>query len=398
MKVQVFFIAAGFLLYGGLTFFSGKGESIKAVPRSSVAGETVSYEIEVKGLEKEDQLLTITAGQRKYSEEEAKERFDQVRQQLNTQILGENLSLKEVRTDLTLMSWSEDLGIRIRWDSEKPEILDRYGKVNNKELGPEGEPIWLKAAMTDGENQRTYEILVTVLPPIISQKEQTAEDFLKELKKLDMEQEQTDQFVLPDQYKGKELSYTYKEDESYKILPLLGIAAAVVYSLKGKQKRMEEEKIKDRQMMVDYPEIISKLTIFTGAGMTVRLSWERIVKDYEKRKSKGGQVRYAYEEMSRTYHQLQKGMMEGKAYEEFGKNCRLQPYLRLAGLIEQNRKEGVKNLRNLLSIEMNAAFEERKNLARKLGEEAGTKLLIPLFMTLGIVMIMVMLPALMAFS
>ena len=58
MKVQVFFIAAGFLLYGGLTFFSGKGESIKAVPRSSVAGETVSYEIEVKGLEKEDQLLT----------------------------------------------------------------------------------------------------------------------------------------------------------------------------------------------------------------------------------------------------------------------------------------------------------------------------------------------------
>ena len=150
--------------------------------------------------------------------------------------------------------------------------------------------------------------------------------------------------------------------------------------------------------MVDYPEIISKLTIFTGAGMTVRLSWERIVKDYEKRKSKGGQVRYAYEEMSRTYHQLQKGMMEGRAYEEFGKNCRLQPYLRLAGLIEQNRKEGVKNLRNLLSIEMNAAFEERKNLARKLGEEAGTKLLIPLFMTLGIVMIMVMLPALMAFS
>lgn len=38
-------------------------------------------------------------------------------------------------------------------------------------------------------------------------------------------------------------------------------------------------------------------------------------------------------------------------------------------------------------------FEERKKQARKLGEEAGTKLMIPLFMMLAVVFIIVIVPA-----
>jgi tight adherence protein C len=44
---------------------------------------------------------------------------------------------------------------------------------------------------------------------------------------------------------------------------------------------------------------------------------------------------------------------------------------------------------------MEDAFEMRKNLARRMGEEAGTKLLAPLFLMLGIVMVMIMAPAMM---
>ena len=50
-----------------------------------------------------------------------------------------------------------------------------------------------------------------------------------------------------------------------------------------------------------------------------------------------------------------------------------------------------------MRLEMASAFEERKNLARKQGEEAGAKLLIPLFLMLGVVMAMVMAPALLSF-
>lgn len=42
---------------------------------------------------------------------------------------------------------------------------------------------------------------------------------------------------------------------------------------------------------------------------------------------------------------------------------------------------------------MEAAFRQRKDLALRKGEEASTKLLIPMFLMLGIVMIMVVAPA-----
>ena len=43
--------------------------------------------------------------------------------------------------------------------------------------------------------------------------------------------------------------------------------------------------------------------------------------------------------------------------------------------------------------EASNAFEERKHSARKQGEQAGTKLLIPMMMLLGITMITIMVPA-----
>ena len=38
-------------------------------------------------------------------------------------------------------------------------------------------------------------------------------------------------------------------------------------------------------------------------------------------------------------------------------------------------------------------FEDRKNLAKKLGEEAGTKMMIPMFIMLAVVFIIVIVPA-----
>ena len=72
--------------------------------------------------------------------------------------------------------------------------------------------------------------------------------------------------------------------------------------------------------------------------------------------------------------------------------------MKLGSLLEQNRKNGSKNLRNLLRAETADAFEQRKHQARRLGEEAGTKLLLPLFILLSVVMVMIAVPALMEFK
>ena len=62
-----------------------------------------------------------------------------------------------------------------------------------------------------------------------------------------------------------------------------------------------------------------------------------------------------------------------------------------------NRKAGNAGLKVALSVESLSAWDERLSMARRLGEEASTKLLGPLFIMLGIVMLMIMIPALMTF-
>ena len=94
--------------------------------------------------------------------------------------------------------------------------------------------------------------------------------------------------------------------------------------------------------------------------------------------------------------QFRRNMPESEIYRSFGRRVNLKPYTKLVSLIEQNRMNGARNLRAMLELEMEDAFEQRKTTARHLGEEAGTKLLLPLFIMLGIVMIIVIVPAMSA--
>ena len=82
---------------------------------------------------------------------------------------------------------------------------------------------------------------------------------------------------------------------------------------------------------------------------------------------------------------------------EFGRRCGLPYYTKFAGFLEQSRKNGAKNLREHLRLEMEEAYEQRKHEAKRLGEEASTKLLLPLFLMLGVVMVMVAVPAMLEF-
>ncbi|MDE7233218.1 MAG: secretion protein F, partial [Lachnospiraceae bacterium] len=66
--------------------------------------------------------------------------------------------------------------------------------------------------------------------------------------------------------------------------------------------------------------------------------------------------------------------------------------------LSQNIRKGSNDLLRLLGQEADTAFAERKNLAKKLGEEAGTKLLIPMMMMLCIVMVIIMIPAYFSFT
>ena len=116
-----------------------------------------------------------------------------------------------------------------------------------------------------------------------------------------------------------------------------------------------------------------------------------MVEDYQKQKF--GKQQYIYEEMQVACHQLRNGIMEEQVYEDWGKRCSEMRIKRLSYLLAVHVKKGNAQLLELLAREAESAQEDRRGQARKLGEEAGTKLLLPMMLMLLIVMFIILLPA-----
>ena len=105
-----------------------------------------------------------------------------------------------------------------------------------------------------------------------------------------------------------------------------------------------------------------------------------------------------YEEILLVCRELDNGISEGAAYTNFGKRCRSWHYSKLSTLLVSNIKKGNSELLKALQEEADRSFEERRSIARQMGEEAGTKLLLPMMIMLGVTLVIIMIPAYFSFS
>lgn len=351
----------------------------------------------VEGLLSEKVPVDVKIGELRYSGEEAKKAIQSAAEELSTRIAGDNESLERVQKRLELPSWLDEYGISVQWLPDNTELISPSGEVFNAACPESGTETMLTAVLKAGEYSGEYVFRIKLFPPGRTEEEKKVAAFEKLLALEEDRQKYSQQFLLPEQFEGEALFYSTEQERNYLVFPLLGILSALLLPMKDRQKEKEEKKKRECQMMMDYSEIVSRLVVFLGAGLPVRKAWEKIVSDYMQA-VRGGEKRAAYEEMAAAYHQMQRGVPEIQAYSEFGNRCRVLPYRKLAGILEQNIKNGSKSLAPILEAEMENAFEQRKNLARRLGEEASTKLLLPLFMMLMIVMVIISVPAFLSFG
>lgn len=405
-KVQAACAAGGIVLYAVLelsTFWGRQdvfsGEGLKRAGPGQ--GDNI-YEVLVKGLDKDQEdkklLIEIPVRERRYTDKEAEDLFDHLKTQLPAQILSENDSLNAIRQNLNLKTRLDTFGLTVRWETSNPELIDSFGTVYNKDIPEAGKEILILAMVSDGIHQQSYQYKGKVYPPVLTLEEKKKAAFQKWADDLDTKQQTDTSLILPAVFEGQKLKYSKPKEGSYGILPVLGLLLAVLLQVRTQVEKQKKSRLREQQLLMDYSEVVSKLVVYIGAGYTVRGAWERIAAGYRESLKNGRRVmRPAYEEMVHTASQLKSGLSESRAYNEFGRRCSLQPYIKLAALLEQNQKNGGRQLRNALDIEMASAFEQRKNAARKLGEEAGTKLLLPLLLMLFVVMTMIVVPAFLAF-
>lgn len=361
------------------------------VTRNSHGGGDREEELEVSvGDVKE--TVTVKVGEQEYSQGELDKVFRNAEEMLEELVLGENQSLDEVRSSLELINKIPDTGITVSWELDNYEVMNLQGELKEENLTDEGTLVKLTALLNYKEEMAESSFYARVYPPKLNQTEKLIQKLGEEIERLDQETKQEEKLILPSVVDGIPVTWSYGKNFRAAALLLIGIAMTLFLYVSEQEKQKDQKKKRDVQMALDYPQMVSKLTLYLGAGMTVRKAWYRIAQDYENQKEEKGR-REVYEEMLYTMHEIQGGGSEGECYERFGERCALPAYKKFGAMLSQNLKKGTKGLASLLKQEADNAFEERKSLARRLGEEAGTKMLIPMFLMLAVVLVMIVVPA-----
>ena len=348
------------------------------------------WEIPEKELEQE---LSVHVAEQGLTKEEQQALLAAAEQEIAETFLGENESVDEIRKDVCIQSQYQDGQVTADWSFDSYQYVDLEGHVMNDSL--EEEEILVKAVVELGCDSQTleYQFFFQICPKIYSEKEKINNKLKQELIKKN-EKANDSTLVLPESIDDQTIIWKEKSERMPLKLLFLGMIAAGCVPLVEKSRKQEEEKRRKEKLQSEYPELVSKLTILLGAGMTLFSAWNKITTNYSnKRKNNMIPIHPLYEEMLITCHEIESGVGEARAYERFGERCGLHRYRKFCSLLVQNLRKGTRGLVQLLEQEVSDAFEERKNLAKKSGEEAGTKMLFPMMMMFGIIIVIIMVPA-----
>lgn len=350
-----------------------------------------SYEAELI-LEIEGETTTemiITVPEQLFGEEEEALCLQEAIEEIEREFAGGNSSLEEVRTKVVICENYCQGMVQAGWEFSNPGLIAADGSLLEEEMISDKERVNAKVYLSCEDSSLIYEFDFYVC----KQEKSGEEIFYEKLKQSiseDGKREGEKMLWLPLEQDGYKLVWKNQQSDLPLQVFLIGMLVVMLLPALEKEKEKEVQRRRDEQLIREYPALVSKLSLLLGAGMTLRKAWNLIVN----RQTSSGIV---YKEMLVTQREIENGKSEVEAYERFAERCGLQKYRKLMNYLIQNTRKGNKGLCQWLQTEAEEAFAERKSMALKLGEEVGTKLLLPMMMMLGIVVLVVMIPAVISF-
>ena len=364
-------------------------------------------------LENEKIDVSAVVSAKRYTKKTADEEFKKVFNNILISSLGNNKSYENIIYDLDLKN-NYGKGIDAEWkfipnddDIEKYykyiSIVNQNGIVNNKNLSKdeviEGNlEVSFSTYISSSEDKyksEKYLIPIKIKKRPISQKEHIKNSLLEEIKNTDLKSQEKNFIELPNIINGEKISYREKFDFTIIIIPIFGILLMFLLIYRDKYNMKKEELSIKQGLSIDYPQLITKTLLYVGAGMSIRNTLIRISDNYNNNLKENKTIRVLPIKLEKMKMKLLNGISELTALYELSKEIDDRNYTRFFNILIQNIKNGNKDLKLILEIEMDDALYERKMNAKKLAEEASTKLILPLIMIFGIIMAVIIIPAFM---
>lgn len=370
----------------------GKDQDISGqIARNAPGGGEFETEASVYFPEEEAEYpVILTIPEQRYTKEKEVELIAAAKKEIKETFCGQNDSFKKIVDDPQIFESYQNGAVSAEWIFSDDEIISEEGKIYQQAMKHSKEEIEALVLLSCGDTEDSFRFSFQVIPLKKSRQDELAMKIQEHIAL----QEETEAFVtLPDSIDGQNIKW--REVKSFQSVELLGLGflAAMAAAYAAKEKKEKQLQKRKRKLLLSYPEFVSKLSLLLGAGMTISGALRKMNQMYLKRKKAGGREETVYEELNQMICELDNGMGELRAYQRFSDSCNLQPYRKLVSLLISGQKIGNYKLMEQLNEEADRVFLERKNTARRLGEEAGTKMLLPMMMMLVIVMGIVVIPA-----
>ena len=325
----------------------------------------------------EDYSYQLKVREEQPSEKQANELFTQAKKEIDDSFCEENQSVEQVRGHVIMKDAYASGAVEAEWTLSDYDVVDINGDVNQDAFeeadDEQGKLISASVELSCGEHTQLYDFSFVVFPDELDAGERLIKGINRHIDS-EMSKTGTKKFTLPDEVDGVKLSWSQEKSNT-------------------------AQKERNIQLQLEYPEIVSKMAVLMGSGMTVEQAWNRITARYlDERKNNDKNIMPAYEEMLVTEREISDGVTGRKAYADFAERVKLPCYQKLVRIILQSIHKGSKGVCEMLEKESEDAFDERRLLALKLGEEAGTKMLMPMMIMMAIVIAIVIAPAIIDFK
>lgn len=373
--------------------FGKKGTGEPGIVRPAPGMATASMQVQVK-VEEEIKNIPLEIGPLEYEENRIEELHQEATEYLNGVVPGENKGFERVTEDLFFPEKLPATGGELYWSTDAPWLITAKGEVLNDAL-EENVTVQISAKIYYGSEYRNFTKLVTVYPAEYTPEEALLGKIQRELVQRERESRKKERFVLPETVLGYEIQQTEttKVNGSDFLILLAVILPVFIYShYFGKLDTRRKER--KEQAEGSYTEFVTKLSLLLAAGSSVRQAFVRLAEEYEKTR---GPKFVLTKELKVTKQELDNGSSEPVVYEAFGRRIGGLAYRRMTSLLARNVSKGVQGLGDLLLQEAKEVMaQERANIRQK-GEQAGTKLLLPMMGLLILVFAILLVPAFQSF-
>ena len=137
------------------------------------------------------------------------------------------------------------------------------------------------------------------------------------------------------------------------------------------------------ELLHDFSEVVSKLALLTNAGMILREAWQEVA-------FAGTGV--IYTEMQTAVNEMNNGVADIDAIYNFGTRCIIPEIKKFTSTIIQGMTKGNSELTAMMQEQSKEVWQLKKQIVRREGEKAASKLLIPICIMFVGILVMILIP------